>query len=300
MRFRTRMLFTLGFGLALALAGCVTVDDDPDESTGAPDDQPDATTTPTGTGVDEDGEDDRDAADGDGQGQGQGQDQGQGQTVNQNQTVIVNVGPTPTAPAPTTASPPPTTASPTPTPPPNDDGDQPPLVWPRAGSHVTYEVTWHDVDGQTVTQTTARAEWTHDGSDWRGACTATARTQAADGSTETRTQSTTYTASDPPHWPLFNTRQVPHVGGPIDTWHLHVCAIVSGHHQYAGETVTTWDERNVMAYVAVETDAQRDEKDFRTEWDQRTGLVLDWDLRESDGDRLVGELTSTDAPLAWR
>lgn len=290
------MFLTLVLGLGLALAGCVTLDDDPDESTSAPDDQPVDTTSPTPT----DADDDEDASGG--QGQGQGQDQGQGQHVNQNQTVIVNVGPTPTAPAPSPTSPTPASPSPTsPTPatPPAGD-EQPPIVWPRAGSHVSFNVSWHDVDGETVTRTTARAAWTHDGNDWRGTCTAHESTQVANGAPVERTYTETYTASDPPHWPLFNSRQVPHVGGPIDTWHLHVCAIVSGHHQYAGETVTTWDDRNVMAYVAVETDAQRDEKDFRTEWDQRTGLVLNWDLRESDGDRLVGELSSTDAPLAWR
>lgn len=274
-----RRALTLTLACALALVGCVTLDGDPDESTAAPDDG-NVATTPSGEA----------GANGDADaGQGQGQDQGQNVNVSQDQVVIVNVGPTPTAPAPTTT---------TPTPPPTPTPDAP-RIWPTAGSHVAYEVAWHDVDAGATTRATARAEWTHDGSDWRGTCVANERTQRDDGSVSERTITTSYTASDPPHWPLFNTRQTPQVGGPVDTWHLHVCAIVSGHHQYAGEDVVLWDGKQVAAHVGVEEDAQRAEKDLRTEWDQRTGLVLRWDLRESDGDRLVGELTTTDAPLAF-
>ena len=177
----------------------------------------------------------------------------------------------PTAPPPPTPSPPPvlpapppvTPAPPTPpapaSPPPPPSPQPPaPRAWPAHGSHVHLEM-WAS-DG-----TRSWANWTYEGTDWRGRC------EGADGPRDFR-------ARDPPHWPPFNTRDVPAVGGAVQAWHVDGCRILSTNATYAGMS----DGRFFATASA-----------FTTSWDARTGLVLSWERGTT-----FGRLASTDAPLS--
>ncbi|HET6405567.1 MAG TPA: hypothetical protein VFH78_13060, partial [Candidatus Thermoplasmatota archaeon] len=110
----------------------------------------------------------------------------------------------------------------------------------------------------------AWANWTYEGTDWRGRC---------EGDAGART----YRAGDPPHWPLFNAREGLQVGQPVEAWYLDGCRIRSLEAVYEGA-------RDGRHFASAEG--------FRTSWDDRTGLVLAWEHGVS-----FGRLSGTDAPL---
>lgn len=172
-------------------------------------------------------------------------------------------------PAPTPASPPaPTPASPTPpaTPTPATTPAAPPATpaprpWPTEGSYVRLVV-----DGP---EGRAYLNWTYLDDDWVGTCE------------RAGLPTTTYHEDSPPHWPLFNTRDVPPIGEDVEVWWVEDCMILHGQAMYLGESEGThYAERS----------------GFLTRWDVATGLVRFWQQTDDDGTR-VGQLYATDAPL---
>ena len=208
--------------------------------------------------------------------------------------------PTPTA---TPTPPPPATPTPTPTPPsppttpatPPSPTPPPPAAWPREGSHVRYHATVERVasDGSYRQEERAEAAWTYRDGDWTGTCTVEVRERVAGRGEETTTRTRTFTASDPPHWPIFNTRSPPAPGGAVTTWLLDGCDI-----EHLDDAVYqgTDTEAGAATHVAAYPEA-RDE-DFRTEWSRASGLVVTWDWIRwgATTTHVRGGLVATDAP----
>ena len=147
--------------------------------------------------------------------------------------------PTPTMPSPTPAAPAPRAA-----------------VWPGEESFVRYEVVTTDATGTTQ----VFADWQYDDDDWEGRC-------RGDG------EDRRYDADDPPHWPPFDTRAPPPVGGSMTAWYLLGCEITSRSATYDGNYTASGPG-------------------FATRWDARTGLVLSWSLTEG-GRTTTGRLVAS-------
>ncbi|HET6399065.1 MAG TPA: hypothetical protein VFH47_05885, partial [Candidatus Thermoplasmatota archaeon] len=168
---------------------------------------------------------------------------------------------------------------------------QPSDAWPRAGSHVRYQVQTGDSAPGTYTSTTwANATWTYDGKDWSGSCTGTKRTAWEDGNVTVEPIAATYSASSPPHWPPFNPTQPPRLGDDVTVWLLWACDIRSETMEYDGR------RDGGRTYAAEEPLDASPYSDFSTRWDAGTGLVLEWDwARRMSG--VEGRLVATDAPV---
>ena len=169
--------------------------------------------------------------------------------------------PPPQSPSPSPNPSPSPSPSPSPTPSPSPSPTPPspaPASWPAQGSYVRLEL-WEG-DGSR-----AWANWTYEGTDWRGRCESTGEKRD-------------FRARDPPHWPPFNTRDVPAVGGAVEAWYVDPCEILSLDATYAGAR----DGRHFATASG-----------FATSWDARTGLVLSWEQGTA-----FGRLASTDAPLS--
>ncbi|HET6405493.1 MAG TPA: hypothetical protein VFH78_12675 [Candidatus Thermoplasmatota archaeon] len=210
--------------------------------------------------------------------------------------------PAPAAPAPVPTTVPtfaPTTA-PTlvPTPVPTSAPTPAPTAWPREGSHVSYAMresqSFSGSDQQW--RTYANVTWTYADGDWRGECVATTHDDSdGDGRVEVREERRTLSASSPPHWPLFNTRDVPAVGEPVTTWRMDGCDIESEEWPYRGTDTHAGAPTHLAA-----SNPDEPPYDFRTEWSEKTGLVMHWSkyrYMTSAPYSTVGELTSTDAVL---
>jgi hypothetical protein len=174
--------------------------------------------------------------------------------------------PTPTPPV-SPVAPPSPIAPPSPvapsavTPPPRAEN------WPVEGSTARFVVdTW--VDGRAAVRTWAN--WTYEDGDWTGTCEGLAR-------------DVTYEAESPPHWPLFNTRDVPDEGEAVRVWYLWECSIARGEATYHG---VTGDRHHAST-----------SNPFDTEWDAATGLVVGWDVHDGEAGSF-GRLSATDAPLS--
>lgn len=228
-------------------------------------------------------------------------------------TMPTPASPPPAGPTPSTPPPPPpastTPPSPTPTPPPPPPTPTPtptPTAWPRDGSFVTIAIegrqSFSGTD-QGWTQT-ARATWTYRDGDWHGACEGTRTSRDAEGQTTTTTFSHAFTASDPPHWPLFNTKTPPVLGEDVDTSFMSGCAIEQEAYTYRGpdtEPATVSGAPRVARTHVATSDEGDIPYDFRTEWSQTTGLVLTWSKVRGYGTQAPwstsGRLVDTDAPL---
>ena len=145
-------------------------------------------------------------------------------------------------------------------------------------------------------KTFANATWTYRNGDWHGECVATIHDDSdGDGTVEIREERATFSASSPPHWPLFNTRSPPAVGERVTTWYMHECEIRSDEDWYYRGT----DEHNGVATHLASSNVDEPPYDFKTEWSQENGLVLYWQkyrFMTSAPYSTRGELTSTDAP----
>ncbi|HEX2021920.1 MAG TPA: hypothetical protein VHH36_04360, partial [Candidatus Thermoplasmatota archaeon] len=196
--------------------------------------------------------------------------------------------PPPPPPPVTSPTPPPPTPSPTPSPTPT------PTSWPREGSHVSYRVHVGEgsPDGSYDADRWTNITWTYANGDWRGECVGQKRERLRDQPEQWTELRATFTASDPPHWPPFNTKSPPAVGGTVEAWFLQGCGFNRLDREYAG----TDSRDGAPTFVATDFDDGSPD-DFRTEWSQRTGLVLEWDWSQRHT-RTTGRMTSTDAPLA--
>lgn len=137
----------------------------------------------------------------------------------------------------------------------------------------------------------ANASWRYSNGDWRGTCVKHTRGTDVDGEEYDRTETFTYSASDPPHWPIFNTRDPPDVGEPVTTWTLRGCTIDEDEWPYRGLA---------DGYHSASSNPDEPPFDFRTKWSARSGLVTEWSLvryMTQAPFSSVGRLTATDAPL---
>lgn len=116
----------------------------------------------------------------------------------------------------------------------------------------------------------AYLNWTYTDDDWVGTCERA-------GETTVR-----YTETSPPHWPLFNTRDVPAVGEDVRVWWAEDCVLLHQDVPYAGMNAGAHEARA---------------PGFATRWDPATGLVLAWTHVDDDGTR-IGQMYATDAPRA--
>lgn len=202
------------------------------------------------------------------------------------------------APAPTPAPPPEPTPTPTivptptPTPPPPPP---PPPAWPREGSYVQYTTRWGQSFGGSdqFTEKYANLSWTFTNGDWRGTCIAEEHEDLdGDGVVEHHVSQVNYTSSSPPHWPLFNTRDVPAVGEDVVAWTARGCTLEN----------ETWTYQGIQDGVHVATSTEEDVPfHFRTTWDTSTGLVREWHWSKAPSSAPssnTGRLTATDAPMA--
>lgn len=181
-------------------------------------------------------------------------------------TPVVLPSPTPTpspaTPAATAPTPTPTLA-PTPAPSPAPTPATPaPRDWPVEASYVRLVVD--APDGR------AYLNWTYVDDDWVGTCERAGQPVK------------TYHEDSPPHWPLFNTRNVPDIGEAVVVWWVEHCVILRAEAMYLGSSEGTH---------------YAEESGFLTRWDVATGLVRFWQHADDDGTR-VGQLYATDAPLA--
>ena len=208
-------------------------------------------------------------------------------------------------PAPPAAEPTPAPA-PEPVPPtpdepaPGDDGasdgdDVADTAWPREGSHVTFRGSASDGAPNTFDN---RSEWTatwrYEDGDWVGRCEGTYERDYSEGLEEDGYEDVSgsfareLSADDPPHWPLFNTLDVPDEGDSLEVWIMWNCDIRSATMVYSGESGGLHRADDTQ-------EAEENYSDFTTYWDDETGLVteFDWARRTSSAS---GELVSTDAP----
>jgi hypothetical protein len=209
--------------------------------------------------------------------------------------------PTPVAPEPTPVAPAPVAPPPSPTPP-----SPAPTAWPHEGSHVRYTATVvrNSYDGGYRQEDSAEATWTFTGGDWRGTCTVHTREFVSGRGEQESTGTRTYSASSPPHWPLFNTKSPPAEGQPVTVWYLDRCAIESMDAAFAGTDTepTTRMGQSVQAatYVASEPAGTSENQGLRTEWSRASGLVVTWSHQRMGSvmtTTFQGELMDTDAPL---
>lgn len=269
---RMRATSFAAVGLLLAsLAGCVA-DDDPDESAEAPFEEPTNATTAVPTPA-----------------------PGDGFVVVDSAESIAPGEPTPT----TAPTPPPAPASePTPEPAPREpaspaEASEPnEETWPREGSFVRVRGSASESAPNTfVNASQWMATWRYVDGDWVGECEGTWETDWHEDSGNEDTSgsfSRKLSADDPPHWPLFDTRDPPDEGESVQAWVMWGCDIESASMVYSG-----LDDGRHRADDTPE--AEGNYSDFTTFWDQRTGLVLEWDwARRTSGTR--GELVDTDAP----
>lgn len=138
------------------------------------------------------------------------------------------------------------------------------------------------------------AEWVYRDDDWHGTCEGSWTTTWEDDRVERGTFSARFEASDPPHWPLFNTKTPPAKGGSVEAWYMWDCRIGSAQMLYDG-TVDhgEWG----TTHTAQDTqEAEENYSDFDTHWDPESGLVIDWKWARSHSGT-SGRVTSTDAPV---
>lgn len=140
-------------------------------------------------------------------------------------------------------------------------------------------------------ETYANLTWTYTNGDWRGECVAQ-RHDDMDGDNVyvVEERRVTYSSSNPPHWPLMNTRNPPAVGEEVNSWTSDACALEMETWTYAG--------LSNGVHRAESTDADRPYH-FVTTWDADSGLVLTWHHSKegSSAPRSnVGRLVATDAP----
>jgi hypothetical protein len=201
--------------------------------------------------------------------------------------------PPPVAPPPEPTPPPADPTPPPPTPPaPDDDPEEPdPDVWPREGSTVTVRGTAGESFPSTFDNSSEwTATWTFEDGDWRGECEGSYEHDWDEGISEEDTSGTfraEFTASDPPHWPLFNTRDVPDVGDEIEVWIMWDCDIRQ-------ETMIYSGIENGFHTADDTQEAEENYSDFNTRWDPETGLVLDWSWSRSHSGS--SGTVETDAP----
>lgn len=207
--------------------------------------------------------------------------------------------PAATPPPPTATTPPPTATTPT------TPAQPPPAAWPREGSYVKYYVeNRQSFSGSPQGwEKYANLTWTYTNGDWRGVCEGDNHATDHNGVTTVEHFRVEYTASDPPHWPLFNTRNVPAVGEEVEAWNTRACRIESETWTYMGtethEASVNGQVRTVPTHRAqsVESDMPFN---YRTEWSTSTGLVLYWSHSRSPSQApssATGQLIDTDAPL---
>ena len=205
---------------------------------------------------------------------------------------------TPTPPPPTPTPPPPTPTPPPPTPtPPSPE----PQAWPHEGSFVRYRVTVFEgsPDGSYNAATFTNVTWTYTNGDWRGTCDGTRTEQFREDAPTTTAVHHDFVASDPPHWPLFNTRSPPEVGGDVTAWFMKGCNIQQLERRYAGTDTepTTVNGQPTTADTFVATDYDDGSPDdFRTEWSRDSGLVEYWSWSQRHTSTR-GDLVDTDAPM---
>lgn len=212
--------------------------------------------------------------------------------------------PAPSQPASPPPSPAPTPPSPQPASPPPSTTPQPaqPSAWPREGSYVTYQFRRYSgsPDSSYSQEDEGTVTWTYRNGDWTGACTYTSEEFVRERGWMNRTGSERLTASNPPHWPPFNTKNPPAQGQRVETWYIDGCRPVPQDFMlYAGtETESaTVQGRAVRAATHLAEDADDGSpSDFRSEWSRSTGLVLYWEWQRSYSN-LSGRLVDTDAPL---
>lgn len=205
--------------------------------------------------------------------------------------------PTPSEPTPPSPTPPPPSTPPTPPPPSTTPPPPQPATWPREGSHVSYAMRsgWSIPDGTGGGVTYANVTWTYTNGDWRGACSwqSYERSDWTDPEWRNTTGETVFSASSPPHWPPFNTKNPPAVGERVTVWHLDGCTIESRDMIYSGVQDSRWGRVHDADDERV---AEENYSDYDAVWDPETGLVLQWSwARRNSG--LSGVVTSTDAPL---
>lgn len=140
----------------------------------------------------------------------------------------------------------------------------------------------------------ANASWTYANGDWTGTCEGKRVARDGGGTWDNATLFRTFTAADPPHWPLFDTLALPDVGENVTVWNLYECGIGSMPLPYRGPATETWNGRTIPSYAAGFNDGYA--RRVETEWSQTSGLVLWWDqaTRFTSADL---RLTATDAPM---
>lgn len=205
--------------------------------------------------------------------------------------------PPPPVAEPPPASPPPPPPPPPATPPPSATPPPPtpePAPWPREGSHVAYASRsgWSVPDGSAYGWTYTNTTWTYSDGDWHGACVYTTSTWDGD-SWDHDAGTERYSASSPPHWPLFNTRDPPPVGGQVEVWHLWDCRIDHATMVYSGVEATNYGPAHTADDERI---AEENYSDYNGYWDPDTGLVLEWQWARR-ASSTNGHLTSTDAPI---
>ena len=201
--------------------------------------------------------------------------------------------PAPTPPEPTPAPTPAPTPPPTPTPtPPPPTPTPPPPAWPREGSRVTVRGdAGESIPSTFNNRSTWEATWTYRDGDWHGTCSGSWEHTWYNGTVERGSFSRALEASDPPHWPLFNTRSPPAVGEEMTVWIMWDCRITQERMVYAGT------EDGGAVHLATEPDEASPYSAFETRWSAGSGLVLSWEwARSHSGTR--GQLVDTDAPLS--
>lgn len=213
--------------------------------------------------------------------------------------------PPPAAPPPpvTTSPPPPAPPSPTPTPTPSPAA---PPKWPREGSFVSYYVETSQSFSGTPQgfRQYVNATWTYRGGDWHGVCAGNRHSTDSEGVVTITPVRATFEASNPPHWPLFDTRTPPAVGEDVATWWLRGCAIESDEWPYRGAdsaTTTVNGAPTLVPTYRATSDPGELPYDVQTEWSTKTGLVVEWSLARVATQAPFsnsGRLTDTDAPLA--
>lgn len=158
------------------------------------------------------------------------------------------------------------------------------------------------VPDQYQTSSDWTATWTYRDGDWHGTCEGTSEHDWDEWMEEelgyndtTTTFARTFSASDPPHWPLFNTRNPPAESDDVEVWLMWDCRITSETMVYTG---VVDHDRAGRAHRADDTqEAEENYSDFTAFWDTDTGLVLSWGWgRRHSG--TSGEVMETDAPLS--
>ena len=213
--------------------------------------------------------------------------------------------PTPAAPPPATTPPPPSPTQPPAAPPPATTPTAPqPGPWPHEGSRVSYTAQQsHGSRFGSSTRTYVNATWTYTDGDWRGVCTANVKTYdpETDSYDEGRTETRTYSAANPPHWPPMNTRSPPALGAEMEAWVFDACDLDTTHTAvYAGTDTEIVGGATVPTHRATHHPAYSNQQ-LDTEWSRTTGLLIHYDYSwwgSTQSHSLRGRIVSTDAPLS--